>query len=626
MFLTRLAEYAAEHSDRLPPAFHLESGVLWMVDLDTEGRLATTDLQPIRDPADPAGRRGLPTVVPSVGRTSAVVPLLACDKIEYALGWTDPKKTDDAKAQARAVGYHQAFCDLAARWATDCPDDQIAQALHAFLASGDIARVTQPPKYAPTDLVAFRVEGQMAHTSATVRTYWPSIVQSRKSSGLHGHCLVGDHDGPLLKRMPRPLRPNLIPAVGYDPDSKSERKQTQGPALVSVNQTAHAFNLQTELAHIPICEDCAESTTAALEHLLKNRGQRRTIGDAALVWWIAPTPGTASRAEQPQGPVRLLFKPDPAKIAVMIDAPRKGTAIVTGTARTDMFCAATMSTNAGRVVVRDWIDIPLPEAEAHITNWFAHMQVIDPWTGQRRFFSIYRLLLALGRWQSGRKAHSGSYAPMGSSSARRPVWAQRELLQAALKGTPLSSSTLAHLLLRIRTDGRFDLPRQALIRLCLTRSHPNHAQELSMALDPEDPTPAYVAGRMFAVLEALQFAATRAGGSALNTTITDRYFSRAVTSPATVLVPALRNSKAHLKKLRTHNREKSAVFFARSLDELTGRLRPFPTHLALHDQGLWLNGYADQRNHDIARARERGLPTKELLPDTETTDDTTTKE
>jgi CRISPR-associated protein Csd1 len=626
MFLTRLTEYATAHADRLPPPFHLESGVHWMVDLNTQGQLTTTDLQPIRDPADPTGRRGLPMLVPSIGRTSAVVPLLASDKIEYALGWPDPKKADDPKAQARAARYHQAFCTLVAQWATDCPDDQTAQALRAFLASGQITRITRPPKYTSADVVAFRVEGQMAHNSPTVRTYWPLIVQSRKSSGLHGHCLVHDGHGPLLKRMPRSLRPNLIPAVGYDPDSKAERKQTQGPALVSVNQSAHGFNLQTELTHIPICEGCAESATAALEHLLKHRDQRRTIGDTALVWWIAPVPGTASRAEQPQGPVRLLFKPDPAKIAAMIDAPRKGTAIVSGTARTDMFCAAAMSSNAGRVVIRDWIDIPLPEAEAHIATWFANMQVTDPWTGQRRFFSVYRLLLALGRWQAGRGARPGSYAPLGASSARRPVWAQRELLQAALNGTPLSSSMLSHLLLRIRTDGRFDLPRQALIRLCLTRSHPNHAQELSMALDPEDDTPAYVAGRMFAVLEALQFAATRAGGAALNTTIADRYFSRAVTSPATVLVPALRNSKAHLKKLRTHNREKSAAFFARSLDELTGRLRPFPTHLALHDQGLWLNGYADQRNHDIARSRERGLPTKELVPDTETTDDTTTEE
>jgi CRISPR-associated protein Csd1 len=161
------------------------------------------------------------------------------------------------------------------------------------------------------------------------------------------------------------------------------------------------------------------------------------------------------------------------------------------------------------------------------------MLITDTCTGQRRFPSQFRLSLALGRCQPGKNGARGSYASFGAKGAQRPVWIQRELLHSALNGTRLSSAMLAHLLLRVRTDGGFDLTRQALIRLCLTRCHPNQARRLPMALDPNDDTPAYLAGRMFAVLESLQYAATRAGGGQLNTTLGDRYFSRAVTSPTT---------------------------------------------------------------------------------------------
>ncbi|MER6175442.1 type I-C CRISPR-associated protein Cas8c/Csd1 [Streptosporangium sp. NPDC001681] len=629
MLLTRLAQFAAAHPEQIPPLFHIETGVRWLIDLDAMGRPATGDpiaeLIAIRDPADPNGRRGLPMVVPSVGRTSAVVPLLACDKIEYALGWADPKDAQDERKRARAQRYHQAFTDQVSEWALCHPDDSIAQALRIFLTSGAVALIQPPEHYSSSDVVMFRVEGHPAHASTSASAYWGSVASQRKSSGAQDRCLACNTVRPVIKRAIRPVRPGLIPTVGHDPFSKTDRKLGNGPSLVSVNQPAQGFNFEIGLSHTPLCEVCVEGYTGALEHLLKHSDHRRTIGDTAIIWWVTPTDGTQNAATvQSKAPIKLLFKPDPVKIALMLDAPRKGARVIAGTTRTEMFCAATLSNNSARIMVRDWIDIPLPQAEDRIASWFADMEITNPWTDQRHSPSLHRLALALGRWYPGKNGNHGSYAKFGAKGAQRPVWIQRGLLHSALNGTPLSSAMLAHLLLRIRTDGGFDLTRQALLRLCLTRSHPNHARRLSMALDPADNTPAYLAGRMFAVLESLQYAAARAGGGKINTTVADRYFSRAVTSPASALIPAVRGSRAHLKKLQTHDRQNYSDFFARTLNELIGRLRPFPTSLALYDQGQFLNGYADQRNHDITRARARRLAADDLIPDSTTDDDAET--
>ena len=63
-------------------------------------------------------------------------------------------------------------------------------------------------------------------------------------------------------------------------------------------------------------------------------------------------------------------------------------------------------------------------------------------------------------------------------------------------------------------------------------------------LNPHNHKPAYLAGQTFAVLEDIQLSAARAAGDdAPNVTFTDRYFARAVTSPAVALVAGRRDAR-----------------------------------------------------------------------------------
>ncbi|WP_268891371.1 type I-C CRISPR-associated protein Cas8c/Csd1 [Actinokineospora pegani] len=635
MYLKRLRDFART-SDEMPLPFHTWSAVRWMLDLDPHGQ-PLGELVDLAVPDEPARRKGKRELVPKLQRSGiGPQPLLACDNLQNALGWTTPPSQASptpVKDTERARRCHQAFTDLVTAWAEDHPQDLAAQALRAFLTTGEAQLLTKPGKYAASDLVMFRVDGTPVHRSTTAAQYWTQVAQARKSSGGTGVCLVCGEPGTLVDTFPRQVTAGLIPAIGHDPDSRSKnRPQPSAVTLASMNKPALGYELTPQLAHAPICGTCAEWSVAALDHLLRSRDHTRRIGDTALTWWLLDTPpGTTA-------PIELLFDPDDAAIdsllaelppddpitarpgprhlvktvGTMLDSPKQGRE--PGRVDTGIFCAAAVSANKTRLILRDWIDIPLPAAKAAIATWFAQHAVIDPWTGRIERFSLHRLLLALGRWDPRTK----TYLPLGDPGARRPLSAQRDLLAAALRTTPLPHSLAFHLVQRLRADKRIDNPRLALLRLLTTRTL-KPGKTTPMALDDTSDDTAYLAGRLFAVLESLQYdASTLDGKKKLNTTLTDRYLTAASTSPARVMPDLLRGAQAHLKKLHSRHRDATATAYTKLRDELCGRLNPMPLSLDLTQQCSWFNGYADQRNHRFATIAARKRATQDGPDDGDT--------
>lgn len=620
MFLTRLGMFA-DSSDAMPPPFHAWRSVRWMLDLRADGQ-PDGELVDLAVPDEPARRAGKREIVPNLQRSgTAPQPMLACDDVKNALGWPAPARSGcpvPAKDRERARRCHDVFTTLVRSWADDHPRDHGAQALRAFLLNSGPEYLVRPDKYTSSDLVAFRFEGEFIHRSVGARQYWTQVAAQRKERGTKGLCLVCGQEGRLVNSFPRQVTAGLIPAAGFDPDSRSKnRPQPNSVALASMNKQSMGFELCTQLTHSPICAACAEASVAALDHLLRSRDHTRRIGDTALTWWLlGAEPGTIA-------PIHLVFDPDDAVIEALlaedstgnspdiqqlvktagtiIDSPKTGRE--PGRVDTSAFCAAAVSANKTRLILRDWIDIPLPAAQRAVAKWFSDHSVIDPWTGRIHRFSLYRLTLACGRWNRQQKV----YLPLGDPGAHRPLWIQRELLAAALHASAPPVTIAHHLVQRLRADRRLDGPRRALLKLLLTRTFlPD--KEIALALDDADNNPSYLAGRLFAVLESLQYTATKLDNKdkKLNTTLADRYLSAASTSPARVMPELLRGSQAHLKKLRSRNRDGLAVHYAKQRDGLSGRIKPMPLALGLADQCLWFNGYADQRNHFFALAAARG--------------------
>jgi len=110
-----------------------------------------------------------------------------------------------------------------------------------------------------------------------------------------------------------------------------------------------------------------------------------------------------------------------------------------------------------------------------------------------------------------------------------------------------------------------------------------------VSLREESNNRAYVLGRLFAVLEKAQ----QDANPGINSTIKDRYFASACTAPATVFPILLRLSKHHIAKSEygTVNERRIRDL----LDKLDVEQEPFPAHLSLNEQGVFILGYYHQQ-------------------------------
>lgn len=599
MLLYRLVEYA--HADpRISPPFYATKPMRWVVELNPDGSLASRHLTDLADPSDRARRNGTQRMVPSIQRSgTASQPMLAVDTAEYALG----RATDD-KRTAKAEHYHATFRELIARWQAS-GDDPAATAVHRFFVDGHAAKLLDAPGLVGAHLVAFRSSGRFVHDSDSAQQFWAGEAGARKSSTRTGLCLVCARVGPLLKTIPQQLPTRLVPGA------------SNNAALVSLNKATHVYALQEQLENTPICPVCGLQMMNALEALLSGAASSTFPGqDARLTWWTS---------DRSAFDLDTLDDPSPARVAALVGSAARGRP--SDDEDLSMFCAVVVGGNVARVVVREWIELPLPRVKDNLQRWFDDHEMVDVWSGEVCRLRISRLVTASGRWILGRDQEHGRYAKWGASGADRPDDLYRALMGTALLDKPLPPKLLAHLVHRVRTDQRLDTERAALIRLALRRWRGTPTPEAYMpTLNPEHHQPAYLSGRIFAVLERLQQTAAWArGDKELNVSFADRYFARAVTSPAAALVAGRRDARAWLKRLR-RDRGDLAKYYDQLLEELFTRLNEaggIPHGAVLAEQAAFILGYHQQRA-DMRKKRNTTAATTDTAADTTMTDSAAT--
>jgi CRISPR-associated protein Csd1 len=473
-------------------------------------------------------------------------------------------------------------------WAEHAPEDPAAKALVAFYAAGHAAGLTRPEGWTSKQSVLITIDGIPVAQSPSLQRFWAGEVERRKAGGgsgngaRRGRCLVcGAGDALLLDTLPQQLPRRLVPLA------------TQNVALVSANKRIHSYDFGGSLTTVPICVECGRRAVHNLESVLADPEWSVSYGgDSRLVWWTL--------GERTIDLNAVLNVDDPATVHELLDRVHRGKGATGLRLETDRFCALTLSGNVSRVMVRDWIDMPLSALEANVAAWFLGHELASGHTGAGPYYPLIRLVLATGRWDR----QLGRYAQLDAGNAQRPPDSFRQLLRAALLQAPLPSSLLAHLVKRVRSDRRMDNPRAALLRLLLTRS-PNPKMEVTPVLDPANRDPAYLAGRVFATLESIQYNASP--NNQPNTTFADRYFAGAIANPRVALVQGRQLAAAWLKRIR-----RSAPGTAVALDKrLTELLDLFdagaglPGQIDLQGQAAFLLGYHHQRAEDFRQARIR---------------------
>jgi CRISPR-associated protein Csd1 len=272
-----------------------------------------------------------------------------------------------------------------------------------------------------------------------------------------------------------------------------------------------------------------------------------------------------------------LLDADP--VAETVSAPWKGVrrTDVDGTA----FYAAVLGTNRTRVIVRSWIETTAGDVRTNVARYLDDLAIDGD---DQRPPTVGALLRAVDE-PAGRLSPSVPGNTIRAILHGQPL--PRELLVAALR----------RLLLPADRNDRWALrTRCALVKAILART-PNSGRHPSVSLNEQTTDVPYLLGRLFAVLERLQH---QAHGAAVDSTVRDRYFRSAATTPAMVFPRLLTLSVYHASKLAGRGR---GMFLEARKSEIMDLLpaQPLPTTMSLEAQGLFTIGYYHQRQRLFQR-------------------------
>ena len=172
-----------------------------------------------------------------------------------------------------------------------------------------------------------------------------------------------------------------------------------------------------------------------------------------------------------------------------------------------------------------------------------------------------------------------------------------KIFKSVIYGTSYPEALLEIMVRRVKTDTdlKVNEVRAGVIKACINRN--NQKEEMSVALNKENKSPAYLCGRLFAVLERLQ---QEASGESLNRTIKDAYFGSAASKPASVFPRLMILAQNHLDKVRrlsqnSFGKTRGVAYYNIRIGEIVDLLEDrFPDTLGLSEQGSFIIGYYQQ--------------------------------
>ncbi|MFP4027630.1 MAG: type I-C CRISPR-associated protein Cas8c/Csd1 [Candidatus Brocadiia bacterium] len=551
MLLQRLADFYERIEGELEPRHHEVREIDWIIELSAEGEFRGF----IRTEGQ---GQDFELAVPYLRRAgTSPPPYLLVDKPAYVLGLGLDKWSDE-KVQPRQEAFHELI--------HDCAKDSGELALEAidtFLHEGiDRARDERPDDMSAGDLIGFSVDGSLPTRSRKVQQFWIDKMDARaaEKSDRTGQCLVcGRPDQPIADRHPVKLQ------LGPD------RVQ-----LITANENAfESYGLSaSEIA--PVCCVCAHVYGRALSYLFNSDRHSLRIASTTHVYW--------TREPEEFNPWDIVSNPTAEEVAELFKSAFRSQGVPE--LDTNDFYALSVSTYTSRLVVRNWLETTVAEVQKNLAAYFDSQRMVGG-DGDDSYYPLRTLAVSVGR-----------------DFDSIPVQAEDALLACAIQGSPMPTQILHQVIQRARADSenRMTRPRAALIRLVFEsqRSHGliEEDREVTAELDSENRDPAYLCGRLLAVLERIQKVAIGA-----KATIVDRYFGTASSAPATVFGKLMRGAQNHLGKLRKNN--KGAYYgLDRQLQEICTEIPEFPRTLSLQEQALFSLGYYHQKAADQRAASE----------------------
>jgi CRISPR-associated protein Csd1 len=498
-------------------------------------------------------------------RTSSPIPNFLWDNTSYVLG------ADNKGNPEKAVECFNLFCRFHKDMLSELGNPAITPVL-TFLDHWnpqDAITLNHWDELAGGNIV-FRLDGesQYCHEKEIAKKIWLQYKIQNKAN-TRAFCLVSGKNQPIAR-----LHASIKGVRGA---------QSSGAALITFNLDSFCSYGKEQNFNAPVGEFSAFFYTTALNYLLANDSQQKIqIGDATTIFW-------AERQSPIEGMFGMLLDPkdaesaDNAELCLALEAIRDGKPI-SGVDPDVKFYVLGLSPNAARIAVRFWYVCTVGQLEERIGQHFRDLKIQKNFDSDPEYPGIWRLL----HETINKKSSDKTPPPLLAGAFMRSI----------LEGTVYPQGLQNAVMNRIRADQDINYVRAAILKAILNRKHRLYKQgmEVSMALDKENKNPAYLLGRLFAVLERVQQDAL---GKNINATIKDRFFGSASATPKAVFPQLLRLAQHHIDKAE------SGKYRDQQIEEILGEIQDFPAHLTLDEQGLFVIGYYHQRKSIFTKKAEQ---------------------
>ena len=507
----------------------------------------------------------------AVKRSSGVAPNFLWDNSSYLFG-IDGKGKPERSMQCFQV------CRVLHHMLLDSVETPAAKAVLGFFDTWEPEKAAEHPALQPeidklfagANLV-FRIGGAYAYEDADIRAAWQSHYDC--DEGERMQCLVTG-------------REDVIEAV-HPSISGVSGAQSSGAALVSFNAPAFCSYGREQNFNAPVGKYAAFAYTSALNHLLADRENVQRIGDTTVVCWAegadpAYCPlllGALFGNEQPEWTEKDL------RAAVKRLAEGKPVE-ERGLDPTRPFYILGLAPNAARLSVRFFFRDTFGNLMKHINDHHQRMEIIRP------AFDTYE---TIPLWVMLRETVNLNTRDKDPSPVMAGVTAR-----AIFTGGLYPAALMEAVMLRIRAERNITRGRAAILKAYyLKNPHKDCPKEvLTVSLNESSTNVPYTLGRLFSVYEAVQ----QQANPGINTTIKDRYFNGASSTPA-IIFPVLDNLyQKHLRKLKGGLQ----VFYDKQVMELKGVLgEEYPLRLSLPQQGSFNLGYYHQTQKRFEKKEEQ---------------------
>lgn len=348
--------------------------------------------------------------------------------------------------------------------------------------------------------------------------------------------------------------------------------QPTGTSIVSFNARSYESFGRTEEQGLnaPVSKNAAFAYTTALNILLSSEYCLQ-LGNTSVIYWAQ----TGESAYQNIFSSMLLpQESDEQRLKGIMERVGKALPLEDDLNMDTPFYVLGLSPNAGRLSIRFFWSSSFGRIIDNMASHYQRMEIQKPSFETRKYLSPYWLL----RETVSSAATDPSASPLLEGA----------LMRSIITGFPYPVMLAQSVITRIRAEHNITWKKAAILKSwLLNNGYQNTAYQevLNVSLNRDSNNKPYILGRLFAQLEKAQEEAN----PGINATIKDRYFSSACAAPGTVFPLLLKLSLHHTAKAEY------GKAITRQISELMDKLNlnddPFPTHLSLADQSIFILGY-----------------------------------